>query len=176
MLPWAAGGADSLEPCHACLHSTRLAGVRSAARPRSSHGCPEPKVCMETAQALPDTCCRRTLEPWGVPGCITRLARSKALWYAQVRRAELGLVAAQLWQVGATGHRAGLGHAWVEHQVGQVCARPSLKRARADGAHRRAPWRHAARCGARVHHAAPAVKHHQRAAARGAPQRVPGPV
>lgn len=94
----------------------------------------------------------------------------------RVCRAELGLVAAQLWQVGATGHRVGLGHAWVEHQVGQVCARPSLECARADGAHRRAPWRHAARSGARVHHAAPVVEHHQRAAARGAPQRVPGPV
>lgn len=66
--------------------------------------------------------------------------------------------------------------AWVQHQVGQVVAVARLQRARADGPRGGRPWRDPARGRARVHHAAPPVEGHQCLAARGGPQRVPGPV
>lgn len=66
--------------------------------------------------------------------------------------------------------------AWVQHQVGQVVASARLQRALAEGPRGRRPWRNPGRGRARMHHAAPAVEGHQSPAARGGPQRVPGPV
>ena len=77
-------------------------------------------------------------------------------------------------ETGASQAGAGV-RAWVQHQVGQVVAGARLQRALADGPRGGRPWRGPARGRARVHHAAPAVEGHQCPAARGGPQRVPGP-